>query len=68
MYYFAREGFQETSISEGFCKELVYVSEMLNGVIKIDGHTVIPMEMGERFKLTMDPSNDLRQMRFTLLN
>lgn len=38
MYYYVREGFQETAISEGFCKEVIFTSEMLGGEVKIDGH------------------------------
>lgn len=37
MYYFVREGYQETIISEGFCKNLEFTSEMLNGEVKLDG-------------------------------
>mmetsp|Transcript_16355 Transcript_16355/g.27657 ORF Transcript_16355/g.27657 Transcript_16355/m.27657 type:complete len:229 (-) Transcript_16355:133-819(-) len=37
MYYYVREGFQETAISEGFCKDIVLTSDMLSGKFKIDG-------------------------------
>ena len=37
MYYFVREGFQETVISEGFCKTLEFTAEMLHGEVKLDG-------------------------------
>ena len=55
MYYYVREGFQETAISEGFCKELIFTSEMLKGEIKIDGQRNIPIGIGDRFKLSIDP-------------
>ena len=37
MYYFVREGFQETRISAGFCQQLVLTSDMLRGEVNIDG-------------------------------
>ena len=37
MYYFVREGFQETKISEGFCKHLILTNDMLKGEVTIDG-------------------------------
>jgi hypothetical protein len=37
MFYYVREGFQETAISEGYCKELCITSESLKGEVKIDG-------------------------------
>jgi hypothetical protein len=55
MYYYVREGFQETAISEGFCSELVFTSEMLKGSIKIDGQLSTPIGMGDKFKLVIDP-------------
>jgi hypothetical protein len=51
MYYYVREGFQETTISEGFCKDMVLTSEMLGGVLKIDGHTALTIGMGDRYHL-----------------
>ena len=55
MYYFVREGFQETAISEGFCDDLMLTSEMLNGKFIIDGQETINLGIGDRFRLTMDP-------------
>lgn len=55
MFYYVREGFQETIISEGFCKDLLFTSEMLSAEVKIDGHTSLHLQMGDRFKCTMDP-------------
>lgn len=37
MFYYVREGFQETAISEGFASDIVFTSEMLKGDVKIDG-------------------------------
>ena len=64
MYYFVREGFQETTISEGFCNELNFTSEMLNGEVKLDGHTTIALQMGDRYTCKMDPSYALNCLKF----
>lgn len=66
MYYYVREGFQETNISEGFCKELTLTSEMLGGVVKIDGHTTIDISMGDRFNMVVDPDYHLRCMNLII--
>jgi hypothetical protein len=55
MFYYVREGFQETAISEGFCDSLIFTSEMLKGAIKIDGQENVPIGMGDRFKLSIEP-------------
>ena len=55
MFYYVREGFQETAISEGFCSDLVFTAEMLKGEVKIDGQNIIPIGMGDRFRLKIDP-------------
>jgi len=66
LYYFVREGFQETAISEGHCSELIFTSEMLSGEVKIDGHSVIPVNIGDRFKVTVDPQYTLKCMKFLM--
>ena len=50
MFYLVREGFQETAISEGFAKEIMFTSEMLRGEVKLDGQTTLDIGMGDRFK------------------
>lgn len=62
MYYFVREGFQETKISEGFCKELTFTGEMLHGEIKIDGLIRQPISIGDKFVLSVDPAYALRNL------
>jgi len=42
-----REGFMDTKISEGFCKELIFINEMLVGEVKIDGHFGTPLLIGD---------------------
>jgi len=66
MYYYVREGFQETAISEGFCKELTLTSEMLGGVLKIDGHTALTIGMGDRYHLETAPEHSLKCIKFIL--
>ena len=66
MFYYVREGFQETAISEGFCTDLVFTAEMLKGEVKIDGQTNVPIGMGDRFKLKVDPQYQLRCMKLII--
>ena len=66
MYYFVREGFQDTNISEGFCHKMTLTSEMINGVMKMDGHTNMPIALGDQFVLTMNPKFNLKCMRLFL--
>lgn len=66
MFYLVREGFQETAISEGFAKEIMFTSEMLRGEVKLDGQTTLDIGMGDRFKLTVDPNYALKCMKFIM--
>jgi len=66
MYYFVREGFQETNISEGFTQNLILTSEMFNGVVKLDGHNSIDISMGDRFELSIDPKYNLKCMKLII--
>jgi len=66
MYYYVREGFQETHISEGFCKKFHLTSEMLGGQVKLDGHITMDISMGDRFSLEVDPKYHLRCMKLIL--
>lgn len=36
MYFYVREGFSMTRMSEGFCKHIKITSEMLNGQVVVD--------------------------------
>lgn len=60
MYYFVREGFQETIISEGFCNDLEFTAEMLHGEVKLDGQKLLGMGIGDKIKLSMRPEYSLR--------
>ena len=66
IYYFVREGFQETNISEGFCSNLLVTNEMLRGMVKIDGHTTIPIGMGDQFSMKIDPKHHLRCLKLII--
>jgi hypothetical protein len=39
---------------------------MLSGEVKIDGQTEIPIGMGDRFKLTIDPEYALKCIKFIM--
>ena len=66
MYYFVREGFQETAISEGFCKNFTLTSEMMQGQVKIDGQKTSKLEMGDRFWLSINPDYSLKCLKLIL--
>jgi hypothetical protein len=51
MYYFVREGFQETIISEGYCNKLEFTAEMLGGEVKLDGQRLLSMGIGDKIVL-----------------
>ena len=67
IYYYVREGFQETAISEGFCKSFILTSEMMKGRVKIDGQTTIRMDMGDKFLLGLHPDYSLKCLRLLKL-
>ena len=60
MFYFVREGYQDALISEGFCEKLSITNEMLRGGIRIDGQHFVPLDIGDRIALSMDPKDSLR--------
>ena len=62
MYYFVREGYQETIISEGFCQNLEFTSEMLNGEVKLDGQRLLQMSIGDKIILKIAPEYNLNCM------
>lgn len=37
MYYYVREGFQESNISEGFTSKFILTNDMFNGHVRLDG-------------------------------
>ena len=63
MYYFVREGFQETKISEGFCKELILTNDMLRGIVNLDGQVNVPIDIGDKIFLQSDPEIALRCLK-----
>ena len=63
MFYFVREGFQETKISEGFCQKLMITNDMLRGEVSIDGQVTIPIEIGDKIELKTHPDLALRCLR-----
>lgn len=51
LYFFVREGFSNTRLSEGFCEKLKITSEMLNGEVIIDGWMKFDLSIGESFEM-----------------
>ena len=59
MYFYVREGFALSQVSEGFCTNLQVTSEMLNGEVIVDGYWRRDMGIGDSFELTTGPQFDL---------
>ncbi|CDW71739.1 nad kinase domain-containing protein 1-like [Stylonychia lemnae] len=69
LYYYVREGYvrHDNSFSwrsEGFCKEIKIVNEIIEGRILIDGYYNYSLEIGEQFKIKTAPDRSLRCLRF----
>ena len=45
---------------------MTLTSEMLGGVLKIDGHTALSIGMGDRYHLKSAPEYSLKCMKFIL--
>lgn len=63
MYYFVREGFQETFISEGFCQDLIITAETLEGEVKGDGCKILDIDIGDEICLSVDPKYALKCLK-----
>lgn len=63
MYYYVREGFSDSKISEGFCKRIEFTNEMLNSEVKIDGQIRMGIDIGDKIVLTVDPAFNLRCLK-----
>jgi len=71
MYYFVREGYSKDPYhysrhSEGFCKELTFISELLDGKVFIDGYWTHDLGLGEQFKVDIRPEHKLKCIRFSI--
>jgi hypothetical protein len=56
MFFFIREGFSLTQMTEGFCWSLKIESEMLDGQVVVDGWKTLDFNLGD--KLLMDASDE----------
>ena len=59
LYFFVREGFSNTRLSEGFVKNVKVTSEMLNGEIIIDGWLKYDLSIGDSFTVESDDAHAL---------
>jgi len=62
MYFYVREGFSLTQMSESFCTSMKITSEMLNGKIVIDAWYHRDLSIGDEFTLSSSPDYTLRAM------
>ena len=51
LYFFVREGFSNTRLSEGFVKKVKVTSEMLNGEVIVDGWLKFDLSIGDSFQV-----------------
>ena len=51
LYFFVREGFSNTRLSEAFCNKVKVTSEMLNGEVIIDGWIKFDLSIGDSFEM-----------------
>ena len=51
LYFFVREGFSKTTLSEGFVERCTITSEMLNGEVIVDGWLRFDLSIGDQFDL-----------------
>lgn len=67
MFFFVREGFSLTQMTEGFCEDLQVTSEMINGEVIIDGWQQHNLSLGDKFSLTV-PGEDkaLKSLRLNV--
>jgi len=59
LYFFVREGFSNTRLSEGFVKKVKVTSEMLNGEVIIDGWLKHDLSIGDSFVVEAHDDNAL---------
>lgn len=68
MYYYVREGCRSKGDFEphaqGFAKDLLFTSELINGRIAIDGLHSHEISLGDRFSITSAPEHQLKGVRF----
>jgi len=65
MYFWVREGFSNTQLSEGFCEEILVTSEMINGEIIIDGWWQHDLSIGDYFTMHSKDEYALNCMKLT---
>lgn len=51
LYWFVREGFSNTRLSEGFVKKVKVTSEMLDGEVIIDGFLKFDLSLGDSIEV-----------------
>lgn len=59
LYFFVREGFSNTRLSEGFVNNVKVTSEMLNGEVIIDGWLKFDLSIGDSFTIESDAKHAL---------
>jgi len=66
MYFYVREGFSNSKVSEGFCRDIKVTSEMLDGEAIMDGWHRINLSIGDVFTIKSDREYDLNVLKLEL--
>ena len=71
MYYFVREGYlkERTGFnrhSEGYARSIIYISELVEGRVYIDGYYTRDIGLGDVFTVDTHPDYRLKCIRFLL--
>ena len=66
MYFYVREGFSNSKVSEGFCRDIKVTSEMLDGEAIVDGWFRINLSIGDVFSIQSDTRYNLNVMKLEL--
>jgi len=67
MFFFVREGFSLSQLTEGFCESLKVTSEMIKGEVVVDGWNHTALGMGDLLTLdVMNPVHDLTMLNLNL--
>ena len=72
MYFFVREGYAKDPTNgynkhkEGFCRQLEFQSELVEGTVYIDGHYRRDIGLGDIFYVDSKPEYRLKCIKFLL--
>ena len=67
MFFYVREGFSLTQLTEGYCNKIDITSEMIKGEVVVDGWDHTALGMGDVLTLDInDPKHDITMVDLEL--